>query len=80
MNYRIPFNRPFIVGKELFYMAQAVVEGHTAGDGHFTRRCESALRNRLGVPLALITTSCTTALNTLVIGSFSESSVPSPST
>jgi len=62
MNYRIPFNRPFIVGKELFYMAQAVVEGHTAGDGHFTRRCESALRNRLGVPLALITTSCTAAL------------------
>jgi dTDP-4-amino-4,6-dideoxygalactose transaminase len=34
---RIPFNRPFIVGKELFYIAQAVLSGHLAGDGQF--RC-----------------------------------------
>ena len=43
-------------------MAQAVEEGSTAGDGPFTRRCESLLREQLNVPLALLTTSCTSAL------------------
>lgn len=62
MSYRIPFNRPFIVGQELFYMAQAVIDGHTAGDGPYTRRCEYLLKERLGVSLALLTTSCTSAL------------------
>jgi hypothetical protein len=40
---RIPFNKPFIVGKELFYIAQAVLGGHLAGDGRFTRLCSEWL-------------------------------------
>ncbi len=60
--YRIPFNRPFIVGKELYYIAQAVQEGHLAGDGRFTRRCHEWLTQRLGAPRVLLTHSCTAAL------------------
>ena len=40
--YKIPFNKPFIVGKELFYIAQTVLlHGHTAGDGIFTKKCQA---------------------------------------
>ncbi len=50
------------MGQELAYMAEAVRDGRTAGDGPFTRRCEALLREQLKVPLALLTTSCTAAL------------------
>ncbi|MCI5123458.1 MAG: dTDP-4-amino-4,6-dideoxygalactose transaminase, partial [Candidatus Electrothrix sp. AR5] len=40
---QIPFNKPFIVGKELYYIAQAVLEGHIAGDGSFTQKCHALL-------------------------------------
>ena len=33
----IPFNKPFIVGKELYYVAQSILNGHSAGDGPFTK-------------------------------------------
>ena len=36
-DWRIPFNKPFIVGKELFYISQAVLDGHLAGNGAFTQ-------------------------------------------
>ena len=39
MSSKIPFNKPFIAGKELYYIAQAVTLGNIAGDGHFTRQC-----------------------------------------
>src|SRR5688572_21040805 len=39
----IPYNKPFIAGKELFYIAQAVTYGNIAGDGHFTQRCRELL-------------------------------------
>lgn len=39
----IPFNKPFIVGKELYNIAQAVIKGHLAGDGHFTKKCHGWL-------------------------------------
>jgi dTDP-4-amino-4,6-dideoxygalactose transaminase len=58
----IPFGKPFIVGKELFYVAQAVMNGSIAGDGDFTRRCQQWLEHNLHTPKALLTTSCTTAL------------------
>lgn len=58
----IPFGKPFIVGKELFYIAQAVMNGSIAGDGEFTRRCQHWLETNLHTPKALLTTSCTTAL------------------
>lgn len=59
---KIPFGKPFIVGKELFYIAQAVMNGSIAGDGAFTHRCQQWLESNLDAPKALLTTSCTTAL------------------
>jgi len=58
----IPFNKPFIVGKELFYIAQAVTFGNIAGDGHFTGRCAELLQSRYGIHKVLLTPSCTAAL------------------
>lgn len=45
----IPFNKPFIAGKELYYIAQAVTLGNIAGDGHFTRECSRLLEERFGI-------------------------------
>jgi len=59
----IPFNKPFIAGKELYYIAQAVIENrHTAGDGPFTKKCNAWLEEHLGCRKALLTHSCTAAL------------------
>ncbi len=58
----IPFNRPFIVGKELFYISQAVLSGHLAGDGVFTRRCERWMEEHFRARKVLLTHSCTAAL------------------
>ncbi|HOS97586.1 MAG TPA: dTDP-4-amino-4,6-dideoxygalactose transaminase [Deltaproteobacteria bacterium] len=58
----IPFNKPFIAGKELYNIAQAVLKGHLAGDGHYTRLCHRWLEERLGCRKALLTHSCTAAL------------------
>ena len=58
----IPFNKPFIAGKELFYIAQAVTYGNIAGDGHFTKRCSQLLEERFGIHKVLLTPSCTAAL------------------
>jgi dTDP-4-amino-4,6-dideoxygalactose transaminase len=67
-NITIPFNKPFIAGKELFYIAQAVIENrHTAGDGSFTKKCQTWLEERLGCRKALLTHSCTAALEMAAI-------------
>jgi len=58
----IPFNRPFIAGRELYYIAQAVTGGHLAGDGRYTKLCHRWIEERLGVKKALLTHSCTAAL------------------
>jgi len=58
----VDFNRPVIVGKELEYIQQAIDNGHISGDGPFTKKCHAFLENELGVPKALLTTSCTHAL------------------
>nr|WP_232968137.1 dTDP-4-amino-4,6-dideoxygalactose transaminase [Pseudomonas sp. CCOS 191] len=63
----IPFNKPFVVGKELFYIAQAVMNGGIAGDGQFTRLCQEWLEVSLGCPRALLTHSCTAALEMAAI-------------
>ena len=60
--YRIPFNRPSAVGGEFELMRQALDGGHISGDGQFSRRCEAVLEQSLGVERALLTTSCTHAL------------------
>ena len=61
---QIPFNEPFIAGKELFYIAQAVALGNIAGDGHFTTGCANLLEERYGIPKVLMMPSCTAALET----------------
>jgi len=64
---KIPFNKPFIAGKELYNMAQAVVEGHISGDGPFTMKCHEWLEKNLGCTKALLTHSCTGALEMTAI-------------
>lgn len=58
----IPFNRAAIVGNEWKYLAEAVQMGHISGDGFYTRKCHDFLERKLGVRKALLTTSCTHAL------------------
>ncbi|WP_045212894.1 dTDP-4-amino-4,6-dideoxygalactose transaminase [Desulfonatronovibrio magnus] len=59
----IPFNKPFIAGKELYYIAQAVLShSRISGDGPFTKKCQDWLEQTLGTPKALLTHSCTAAL------------------
>jgi dTDP-4-amino-4,6-dideoxygalactose transaminase len=60
---RIPFNRASVVGKEYDYMATAVAQGHISGDGPFTLKCQRFLETELGVAKALLTTSCSHALD-----------------
>ena len=62
MNYRIPFHKPFTVGKELDYIAQAVSSGRLAGDAVFTRKCQALLEHRLSAEKVFLTHSCTAAL------------------
>lgn len=63
----IPYNKPFIVGKELYNIAQAVIKhSHLAGDGYFTKQCQNWLQERLGSP-TLLTHSCTAALEMAAI-------------
>lgn len=60
---KIPYNKPFIVGKELFNIAQAVIKnGKLSGDGEYTNHCQSWLEQKLGCKKALLTHSCTAAL------------------
>ena len=55
----IPFNKPYMTGKELWYISQAHAAGHLAGDGQFTRKCNAWLEQRIGAKKALLTHSCT---------------------
>ena len=64
---KIPFNKPFTIGAELENIAQAVAEGHLAGDGRFTRQCHEWLERNLGARRALLTHSCTAALEMAAI-------------
>ena len=58
----VPFNKPFMTGRELTYIAQAHAAGHLAGDGMFSRRCSAWLEQQTGAHKALLTHSCTAAL------------------
>ena len=65
---KIPFSSPFVVGKELYYIAQAVLQNRQiSGAGPFTRRCQEWLEKRLGAHTALLTHSCTAALEMAAI-------------
>lgn len=58
----IPFNKPFMTGRELWHIAQAHANGHLSGDGQFTKRSHTWLEQRTGAQRALLTHSCTAAL------------------
>lgn len=59
---KIPFNKPSFVGKELTYINNCIERQHSSGDGEFTKRCHQILEQTFEVGKALLTTSCTHAL------------------
>lgn len=61
------FNRPYLCGKELEYIAEAHAKSQLAGDGSFTKRCQGWLEQRTGCRKALLTHSCTGALEVAAI-------------
>ena len=63
----IPFNKPYMTGRELGYIAEAHASGHLAGNGQFSRRCAAWLEDRVGSSRALLTHSCTAALEMAAI-------------
>jgi len=63
----IPFNKPYLHGKELVYIAQAVASGKISGDGAFTKKCHDFFEQRYGFKKVLMTTSCTDALEMAAI-------------
>lgn len=62
VEYEIPFNRSALLGRELEYIFRTVTIGQIAGDQTYSRKCHSLLENVLGVRRALVTSSCTHAL------------------
>lgn len=62
MTYRIPFNRASMIGREFDYIKDAISRNHISGNGHYTRKCRKLLESELGAACALLTTSCTHAL------------------
>lgn len=63
----IPFNKPFIIGRELSLIADAVAQGHLSGDGAYTKKCNLWFEEKLGCGKALLTHSCTAALEMAAI-------------
>jgi len=61
-NARIPFNRPYLTGREREYLDEALQSRQFAGDGPFARRCQALMQQRFGTASAQLTTSCTSAL------------------
>jgi len=61
-NEKIQFNRPYMTGKELYYIAEAHFGYILAGDGPFTKRCHRRIEETTGCAKALLTHSCTAAL------------------
>ncbi len=64
---QIPFNKPFIAGKELQYIQQAVNDGNLAGDGPFTKKCVSWMQEHFSAQKVLLVHSCTAALEIAAI-------------
>ncbi|MGL2964068.1 dTDP-4-amino-4,6-dideoxygalactose transaminase [Flavobacterium sp. RSB2_4_14] len=63
----IPFNKPYLTGKELFYIEDAVKKGKISGNGHYTQLCQQYFENKYGFYKCLLTTSCTDALEMAAI-------------
>jgi dTDP-4-amino-4,6-dideoxygalactose transaminase len=63
----IPFNKPFLTGKEAHYMYDAVYTGKLSGNGKYTKLCQQFFEAKYGFKKALLTTSCTDALEMAAI-------------
>lgn len=63
----IPFNKPYLHGRELVYISQSVGSGKISGDGIFTKQCHTFFEKRYGFKKAVLTTSCTDALEMAAI-------------
>ena len=59
---KIPFNKPYLTGKEVHYIYQAVYSGKISGNGVFTKKCQSFFQDKYNFKKCLLTTSCTDAL------------------
>ena len=70
LNIEVPFNKPYLTGKELEYMRESIESGNIAGDGAYTRMCESLLESTFDAKKVFLTNSCTDALEmaSLLIG------------
>jgi len=62
MTYNIPFNKPYLTGKEVHYIYDAVSTGKISGNGKYTQMCQKYFEDRWGFKKTLLTTSCTDAL------------------
>ena len=63
----IPFNKPYVAGKELYYIAQSISFGNISADGRFTKACNELLCERFNLGSSLMVTSCTSALEMAAI-------------
>jgi dTDP-4-amino-4,6-dideoxygalactose transaminase len=63
----IPFNKPFLTGKELYYITDAVSKGKISGNGYYTNKCHNFFQERYGFKKCLLTTSGTDALEMAAI-------------
>ena len=63
----IPFNKPYLTGKETQYIEQAVRSGKISGNGEFTKKCQTFFEQKYGFKKCLLTTSCTDALEMCAI-------------
>lgn len=64
---KIPFNKPYLTGKEMHYISQAVNSGKISGNGMFTKKCQAFFEQQYGFKKTLLTTSCTDALEMCAI-------------
>lgn len=62
MAYRIPFNKPYVIGTEMDYIAQSLAEAKLCGDGRFTKQCQELMQRQFAARHVLLTTSATSAL------------------
>ncbi|GGD02466.1 dTDP-4-amino-4,6-dideoxygalactose transaminase [Hyunsoonleella pacifica] len=63
----IPFNKPYFTGKETSYIKDAVDRGMISGNGYYTKKCQTYFESKFGFKKALLTTSCTDALEMCAI-------------
>ena len=63
----IPFNKPYLTGKEMQYIEEAVKSGKISGNGFFTKKCQEFFEKEFGFKKTLLTTSCTDGLEMAAI-------------